>query len=67
MTEHDEANTATYDLRLKELTEEYSRVATEYYACLATAGGATNNDDAPGQGGANKTKVHNDLKPKELK
>ena len=61
-----EQNTAVYELRLNELTEEFSRVATEYYACLSTAGGATNNDDTPGQGGANKTKVRNDLKPKEL-
>ena len=67
MAENDEPNTATYELRLNELTEEYSRVATECYACLATAGGATNNDDTPGHGGANKTKVRNDLKPKELK
>ena len=63
LSENDEPNKDTYELRLNELTEEYSRAATEYYACLAAAGGATNNEDTPGQGGANKTKV----KPKELK
>ena len=67
LTENDEPNTVTYDKKLKDITQEYSVVATEYYTCLAAAGGATNNDDTPGQGGNNKSKVRNDLKPKELK
>ena len=67
LTEHDEPNAATYGTKLKDITQEYSVIATEYYACLAVAGGATNNDDTPGQGGSNKAKIRNDLKPKELK
>ena len=67
LTENDDPNTATYDTKMKDISQEYAAVAREYYACLATAGGATNNDDAPGQGGNNKSKIRNDLKPKELK
>ena len=67
LSENDEANKEIYKTRLNELTVEYSRAAKEYYACLAAAGGANNNEDTPGRAGNNKTKVRNDLKPKELK
>ena len=67
LSENDDINKDQYEVQLNEIMVKYSRVATEYYACLPAAGGATNNEDSPGRGGANKTKVRNDLKPKELK
>ena len=66
LSENDGTNKETYEVRLNELTVDYSRTAKEYYACLAAASGA-NNEDTPGRAGNNKTKVRNDLKPKELK